>query len=382
MIKTEGKVSIILKNLLTIKDLPPSMEPLFEPAPALTANPVTRTLDPAKLKEQDHKCDVFYNPVQVFNRDISLLASLCFALQLKERRKHKFRPLKFLDALTASGLRLFRVAKEMPSSLIASSAGCDLSEYSRDIFNVNLHLNDLESAENLHFNLTDANLFMSSAPLDGRFDIIDLDPYGTMVPFLDSTLTATSKDALLCLTSTDTRVLCGSDRHKCFYMYGAVRGGTDFIEETGLRIAMATIQRVANTKGKAVQPLLCVQSDFYVRLFVRVVNSKQKCWQSMNTTGMQYYCKDCGNQHVQVFGQPHKNDPKMTSPVKFEIDSARCEVCGGKFAQNGPLYTGKLYDEEFIQKMLGMLEFLEQGDMEKAPVGGGKGVTKGAFICR
>jgi tRNA (guanine26-N2/guanine27-N2)-dimethyltransferase len=289
-------------------------------------------------------------------------------LQRKEERKEKFRPLRFLDALTASGLRLFRVAKEMPSSLIESSSGCDLSEYSRDIFNINLHLNNLQTATNINFNLTDANQFMSSAPLDKKFDIIDLDPYGSMVPFLDATLTATSKNALLCLTSTDTRVLCGSDRHKCFYMYGAVRGGTDFIEETGLRIAMATIQRIANTKGKAVEPLLCVQSDFYVRLFVRVVKSKQKCWQAMNTTGMQYYCKSCGNQHVQGFGETHKTDVKKTAPKKFELASANCEICGGKFSQNGPLYTGKLYDEGFVQKMLEMLGFLEEANFEEFSV--------------
>ena len=43
-----------------------------------------------------------------------------------------------------------------------------------------------------------------------KFDIVDLDPYGSMVPFLYSALKALRKGGLLCVTCTDTRVLCGS----------------------------------------------------------------------------------------------------------------------------------------------------------------------------
>ena len=367
-IKKEGQATIILKNLLQTPNLPSSLDILFNPTPSLENNPVSRPLDSSKLKEQPHKCDVFYNPVQVFNRDISLLTTLCFSLEKKKTKGEKFKPLRFLDALTASGLRLFRVAKEMPSSLISEVKGCDLSDFSRDIFNINLHLNNLENAKNIQYNLTDANHFMSTrSPLE-KFDVIDLDPYGTMVPFLDATLSAATKNSLLCLTSTDTRVLCGSDRHKCFYMYGAVRGGTDFIEETALRIAMGTVQRIANTKGKAVEPILCVQSDFYIRLFVRVVNSKQKCWQSMTTSGMQFYCKSCGNQHVQNFGEKHKSDPKKTQPKKFGLETSYCEICNGNLSMNGPLYTGKLYNVEFVKNMVQMLDFLEKGDFQNHDV--------------
>ena len=57
-----------------------------------------------------------------------------------------------------------------------------------------------------------------------RFDVIDLDPYGSMVPFLHSTIKAVKKNGLLCITCTDMRVLAGSDKHKCFYFYNSVRG--------------------------------------------------------------------------------------------------------------------------------------------------------------
>lgn len=34
---------------------------------------------------------------------------------------------------------------------------------------------------------------------------------------------ATKEGGMLCITCTDTRVLCGPDLAKCFYFYGSVR---------------------------------------------------------------------------------------------------------------------------------------------------------------
>lgn len=53
----------------------------------------------------------------------------------------------------------------------------------------------------------DANKLMKE---DIKFDVIDLDPYGTVCPFLDSAMHSCN-DTLLCITCTDSRVLCGPD---------------------------------------------------------------------------------------------------------------------------------------------------------------------------
>jgi tRNA (guanine26-N2/guanine27-N2)-dimethyltransferase len=41
-----------------------------------------------------------------------------------------------------------------------------------------------------------------------KFDVIDLDPFGTAIPFLDAAINACD-DTLLCVTFTDSRILCG-----------------------------------------------------------------------------------------------------------------------------------------------------------------------------
>lgn len=53
------------------------------------------------------------------------------------------------------------------------------------------------------------------------FDVIDLDPYGTAVPFLESALSAMADGGMLAVTFTDMAVLCSRSPHVCFYKYGA-----------------------------------------------------------------------------------------------------------------------------------------------------------------
>jgi tRNA (guanine26-N2/guanine27-N2)-dimethyltransferase len=40
------------------------------------------------------------------------------------------------------------------------------------------------------------------------FDVIDLDPYGSAIPFLESSFSVTGNGGLLCVTFTDMAVLC------------------------------------------------------------------------------------------------------------------------------------------------------------------------------
>lgn len=53
------------------------------------------------------------------------------------------------------------------------------------------------------------------------FEVVDLDPYGSAVPFLESALNAMADGGLLAVTFTDMAVLCARTPHVCFYKYGA-----------------------------------------------------------------------------------------------------------------------------------------------------------------
>jgi len=53
------------------------------------------------------------------------------------------------------------------------------------------------------------------------WDVVDLDPYGTAVPFLESAIQALADGGMLCVTFTDMAVLCARVPHVCFYKYGS-----------------------------------------------------------------------------------------------------------------------------------------------------------------
>lgn len=84
--------------------------------------------------------------------------------------------------------------------------------------------------------MKDANVLMRDSVKEGGLDIIDLDPYGSVVPFLDCALGSIKNGGLLCITCTDTRVLCGPDLVKCFYYYGTTRAKVHDFNEVQLII--------------------------------------------------------------------------------------------------------------------------------------------------
>lgn len=55
-----------------------------------------------------------------------------------------------------------------------------------------------------------------------HFDVIDLDPYGSAMPFLESSLGVLKNGGLLAVNFTDMAVLCGQKHHVCSYRYGSV----------------------------------------------------------------------------------------------------------------------------------------------------------------
>ena len=109
------------------------------------------------------------------------------------------------------------------------------------------------------------------------FDVVDLDPYGTAIPFLEGSITSLANNGLLCVTFTDMAVLCARQPHVCFYKYGAAPLGKPYCHEQALRMVLYTINSMANKHGKRVEPLISLTVDFYVRLFMRVKTAPQEC---------------------------------------------------------------------------------------------------------
>lgn len=97
----------------------------------------------------------------------------------------KFEGVNIIDALSASGLRTIRFLKQLEGVNIVYAN--DISPASHKLMRDNFDLNNLQQ-DKLKMTMEDANLLLINQKKNILFDLIDLDPYGSVVPFLDASV--------------------------------------------------------------------------------------------------------------------------------------------------------------------------------------------------
>ncbi|KAI8320465.1 N2,N2-dimethylguanosine tRNA methyltransferase [Martensiomyces pterosporus] len=307
--------------------------------------------------------EVFYNPVQEFNRDMSIAAIRTWrdiawdekmARYNKSTNPNKVQPPKkftVLEALAASGLRSVRYAKEIED--IDYILTNDLLADAVESIKRNVHYNGL-SQTLVRANQGDAISVMYAHRENDRFDVVDLDPYGTAAPFIDGAIQAAKKGALLCVTCTDLAVLASCNHPEtCFAKYGGNPLKSEFCHELALRLVIHSLQQTASRYGRYIEPLLSCSIDFYVRIFVRVHYSPILVKSVASKTGVVYHCKSCGTYTSQPFGTMQAregNNAKYYVASGPTVDQ-KCANCESKQEVGGPCWLGPLHNKDFVKRM-------------------------------
>jgi len=117
---------------------------------------------------------VFYNPVMKLNRDISLLVIKSYF-----KDKEKKGGIVFCDPMVASGIREIRFLKTIPEMFKRLVLG-DISLSAISNVKKNFKLNKVSLGKIELLNQNAVNTINSN-----YFDFIEVDPFGTPVPFLD-----------------------------------------------------------------------------------------------------------------------------------------------------------------------------------------------------
>jgi tRNA (guanine26-N2/guanine27-N2)-dimethyltransferase len=221
---------------------------------------------------------VFFNRQMAFNRDVSVAL---FHSVLKPR--------KCLDAMAATGARGIRICNEAPGNyrFIIN----DKDSMACDHIQKNIELNSLDNAEA-------SNADLRCLLAEEIFDHIDLDPFGTPIPFVPSALQGMARKGILAVTATDTASLSGTHPGKCRRRYMANSQRNPFLHESGLRIMIGTIVRMAAQEDKGVTPLLCYYADHYFRLFLTVKDGAGRADASLEQLGMMSYDRTTGERKV------------------------------------------------------------------------------------
>ncbi|XP_065826453.1 tRNA (guanine(26)-N(2))-dimethyltransferase-like [Oscarella lobularis] len=286
--------------------------------------------------------EVFYNPVQEFNRDLSTAVIREF---IGEKSN-----VSILEALAASGLRSIRYALEIPRGLSRIVAN-DLSPAAVESIKRNVEHNQVNHI--VTPTCTDASLLMYQHRVK-KFDVIDLDPYGSPSPFLDSAVQAVSDGGLLCVTCTDMGVLCGSNSEASYAKYGSVSLKASYCHEMALRIALASIESHCARYKRYIRPLLSVSVDFYIRVFVQVFTGAVHVKDSASKKAYVYRCIGCDSFHLQNVGKRVEKEKsiKYSPGTGPPIIGQHCDECGSVFQVGGPVWAKPIHDIDFVKKLL------------------------------
>lgn len=247
---------------------------------------------------------------------------------------------RILDALSATGLRALRYAKEIPAA--TSITANDLSASATKSILLNVKHNNLETKVQAVTGDALSHLYevkSSNRHPDQRvYQVIDLDPYGTAAPFFDAAVQALADGGLLCVTCTDAGVFASAGYlEKTFSQYGGLPFKGPQSHEGGLRLILHAIATSAARYGLAIEPLLSLSIDFYARIFVRVRKSPAEVKFLAGKTMIVYNCdQGCGSWTTQFMAQTKERKDKNGDILhKFSLGQGPsanqlCEHCGFK----------------------------------------------------
>ncbi len=251
----------------------------------------------ASVGKVSSEMDVFYNPHKKEDRDISVALL------------NVLRPKKVLDLLAGTGVRGIRFAK----------LGLDvtLNDRSKKAYKImirNVKLNKV----NAIIRNEDANRLLTEGE---KYGYIDIDPFGSSLPFLDNALKALKVGGYLGICATDTGALAGTYPKVCRRRYGSISYRTEFYNESGIRILIKKVIEMGAQYEYAMKPIYAYDTIQGYRVYFKKERGAKRVDTLLDQIKEIEYCRKHGTVYCDC-----KKD------VKY-----------------GPLFTGKIWDKELAK---------------------------------
>ena len=253
----------------------------------------------------------FYNPAMAAPRTRSVLL-------LADALEHGWlngsnSGLRVLESLCSTGTRSRRWSSEIPENLLenviitANDRDAGAIEWAKSYGDDSI----------IRWLQEDARILMHRE----SFQWIDIDPFGSPIPFIDSAMQSLPRVGMLEVTATDTAALCGSALDAGKRRYGSVGLNDAYRHDDAIRILLATIAKAAARHDRIIEPILSLFGGHHLRVSVRVRKSRKKA-----------------SQVGEMIGWRHRDAAATLSLEKVEPCS-------------GPLWIGPLCDAEIASRM-------------------------------
>jgi len=254
---------------------------------------------------------VFFNKRMELNRDatILLLSDLL--------------PSEYLDLMAATGVRALRVAHECKIPVIANDRDASAVGFLKS------------NAQRLSLPIRVANRDAHAILATERFETVDLDPFGSPAPFIDSCIRSARR--YLFVTATDTAPLCGAHLKAGMRRYAARPMNTDYHPEVGLRMLIGHVARETMKYDRGIEPILSFTFEHFHRTHLRLIPGVRAADRTLASLGYIHQCPSCAFREVEAGMLP---------------GAIICPHCSKKTDPIGPLWIGEIIDREIVGRLL------------------------------
>ena len=180
-----------------------------------------------------------------------------------------------LDGLSASGLRARRWLNELPAQSAAriSAAMGDMDPVALEWA---MRCHEEFPPEHGEGELLPHLGDLRKSVLEHGRHWVDIDPYGSPLPFLDTAIQSLARRGVAEISATDSAALTGSSKNALLRRYGARVRTDGLAHDSGLRVLLATVARTAARHERAIEPLLSIWESHHLRVSVSVRRSVER----------------------------------------------------------------------------------------------------------
>ncbi|MHA1122522.1 MAG: tRNA (guanine(10)-N(2))-dimethyltransferase [Candidatus Heimdallarchaeota archaeon] len=272
---------------------------------------------------------VFYNKVMELNRDFAL-ATLRVYVELYSKKES----LLYCEPMAGSGIRAVRIANEIENIFVVIN---DKNPHAVDLIKENVK--QLKLMEKASVHMEDANeIMVRHAAERNRFDVLDVDPFGSPSVFMDSAAQAIGYNGFLAVTSTDMATMCGRYPKACIRKYASKPIHSSIGHEVAVRMLVGFIATNLARQGKSTKPIFAHSTEHYIRAYVLAEKGITKAKESMSTLGFLAHCPNC-----------YAIESKKGIINTLAKECPQCQ--NENRLLGGPFWLGDLYDEPFVSKL-------------------------------
>jgi len=269
---------------------------------------------------------VFYNPKMKLNRDLSILLANTINKMLN-------RDLDICEPLSGTGIMGIRYALECRVKKVVLN---DISSIAYQFIKRNVKLNNIKDIAQV-YNEDASILLLKLASKKLKFDIIDIDPFGSPVEFIEPALKALRNKGILCVTATDLIPLCGIKIEACERKYLGKPLKSYYCREIALRLLINMINTKALQHSILIEPLISYVYEHYIKTYLRIFRGALKANKALKMRGIIMHCFKCDFRIIVEGMVVHKE---------------KCPYCNGELTYSGPLWIGPIVSRDFCVNMI------------------------------